>query len=292
MSNPFYQRTSSSEALRPLKFLLGAVAFFTLGSAFFPKIAFILGLSQEGISRFFFWQWLTYSFFEPAPRGLDGSLLIQLGFTLYLTWIFGSSLIERLGVRRFFFLFFGCALFGGLGAWSVLKIFHLPTLFISPSPALYGCLFAWTLLNAGSTVLLFFTFPVNAAKALYILIGFALFFDALQGNWPALAALSASLAYAYFFTLLCNQIRSPLSFLRPFETALLKGYSKLKSWTQKKPKIYRSSKIYDIHSGKPILDDEQFLDAMLTRISLYGEDCLSPQELKRMDEISKNRKRS
>lgn len=292
MSNPFCRPTSSSASPLSLKFLLGGMAFLTLACAFFPPLSSFFGLSQEGIDHFFFWQWLTYSFFESSPRGFDGSLFIQLGFSLYMIWIFGTSLIERLGLGRFFFLFFGSALFGGLGAWAILKIFHLPFLFINPAPALYGCLFAWTLLNAGSTILLFFTIPFNAARALYVLIAIALLISLAQRDWAVLAAFLFSLFYAYLFTLLSNQIRSPFSFLHRFESTLLRVYSQLKSWTQKKPKIYRSSKIYDIHSGKPILDDEQFLDTMLTQISLYGENRLSPEERKRMDEISKNRKRS
>lgn len=291
MSNPFYEQTGRYAAPRSLKFFLGGVALLTFLAAFFPSLSVILGLSTEGIDRFFYWQWLTYSFFEPSPRGLDGSLFIQLGFTLYLLWIFGSSLAEHFGARRFFSLFLGSALFSGLAAWMTLKTIHLQTLYISPAPALYACLFAWTILNAQAKILLFFTIPLSARVALYVLLGAAFLIYLSQRDFPSLAAMAISLFYAYLFTVLSQQILSPFSFLHPFERILIKILSKIKSWRIKKPKIYRSSKIFDIHSGKPILDDEDFLDSMLTRISLYGETCLSPEEKKRMDEIASRRKR-
>ncbi len=292
MSNPFYEQRGALASPKSLKIFLGFVSVLTLLAAFFPALSAILGLSTAGISGFFFWQWLSYSFFEPSPQGvLSGSLFIQLGFTLYLLWIFGSSLIERLGERRFFSLFLGSALMGGLAAWGTLKALHLPALFISPAPALYACLFSWTILNAQTKVLLFFTIPLNAGIALYVLLGITFFIYLSEAHWTALAAMLSSMIYAYLFAVFSQRILSPFSWLHPFERFLIKA-ADIRLWRVKKTKIYCSSKIFDIHSGKPILDDEAFLDSMLTRISLYGETCLTPEEKKRMDEISSKRRRS
>lgn len=289
MSNPFVRQTSAPP--RPLKILLAGITVLTFAGALWPSLSPLLGLSKEGIRHFFLWQWLSYSFFEPSAHGINGSLLIQLGFSLYLLWVFGASLIERLGLPRFFCLLSGSAFFGGLGAWTLLETLQMPTLFIGPAAALYGCLFAWTLLNAQAKLLLFAVLPLNASIALYFLIAITFLIDLSQSNWPALGAFFASLVYAYFFSLLCCKVHSPFRFLFPFEKLLFKIVGSFAKWPRKTPKIYRSSKIYDIRSGKPILDDEQFLDAMLTRISLYGENALSPEEKSRMNDISRGRKR-
>ena len=57
------------------------------------------------------------------------------------------------------------------------------------------------------------------------------------------------------------------------------GYLYLKAPTllRHKDKFYHPTKIFDFRSGQPVLDDDQFMDAMLARISLYGENSLTPE---------------
>ena len=291
MSNPFYQQLSPTPTPKWLNFFLALMTIATLASAFFPQFTPLFGLSEEGIDRFFYWQWLSYALFEPSSGGLSFSLIIQLGFSLYLLWIFGRSVIDRLGPARFISLFLGSAMIGGLAAWGLLKTFHTPLVFIDPRPALYGCMFAWTILNANATVLLFFAVPFNACRALYVFLGISLLIDLSHGNWPAGVALLAALAYAYLFTLISCQMLSPFSFMHPLEKIIIRASSRLKRWPGKSEQVYHSSKIYDIRSGKPVLDDEQFMDAMLTRISLYGEESLSPEDRKRMEQISARKRK-
>jgi hypothetical protein len=56
-----------------------------------------------------------------------------------------------------------------------------------------------------------------------------------------------------------------------------------------KEKFHSTTKIYDFRSGLPKLNDEQFMDAMLARISRYGKDSLSPEETERMKKISEKK---
>ncbi len=291
MSNPFYQQMSPTDTPKRLKFFLALMTTFTLGPAFFPQFTPFLALSQEGIDRFYFWQWISYGLFEPSSGGLSFALIIQLAFSLYVLWIFGRSLIDRLGLPRFLAIFLGAALVGGLTASRLLSALNSPRLFINSAPPLYACLFAWTLLNANATVFLFFAIPLNACRALYVFLGISLLIDLSHGDWPSAAALAAALAYTYFFTLAACQMLSPFSFLHRFEKAFIRFSSRLKRWPQKTPQTYRSSKIYDIRSGRPVLDDEQFMDAMLTRISLYGEESISPEDKRRMEQISQRKKK-
>jgi hypothetical protein len=81
-------------------------------------------------------------------------------------------------------------------------------------------------------------------------------------------------------------MRSPFTFLFQFENALLRAIERLHHLREKS---IPQSKIYDIKSGEPIGSDEQFMDAMLARISLYGEETLTAEEKQRMVEISKKK---
>lgn len=276
---------------RFIKILTALFAATTLGLALFPEGLPFLGLSKLGIETHFYWQWLTYGLFEPAPRGIGFSLLLQLGFSLYLFWLFGSSLIEALGERRFIYLSIGCTLAGGLGAWGMLKALHLSYLFAGLTPLVYGLLFAWTRLNRQATILLFFAIPINASRALYILIGLALLTNLSDRDWPAAASLLSSLGCVYLLSKFFSPTLTPIPWLRRMEWTLVRWKNRIKNWWKKPaPSSTRQSKIYDIRSGKPILDDEQFMDAMLARISVYGENSLSPEDRKRLNEISKKKK--
>jgi len=236
MPQQFYNWTASSSASRPLKILLGATVCFTLGSALIPALHLpsLFGLSRLGIDQFFYWQWISYFLIQPPVQGISFSLFIQLGFSLYLLWVFGNSLIDRLGQTRFFTLFFGSVLAGGLGAWGALEAMHSPYIFLGPTTPLYACLFAWTLLNEEARLFLFFTIPLKARTALYVLLGGTFLIDLSQAQWPSVAGLLAGIAYSYFFTLIACQIRSPFSFLHPFERIFMRYQNKAFFWKKKK----------------------------------------------------------
>jgi membrane associated rhomboid family serine protease len=291
MPNPFSNWSGPQTTPKPLKFLLGAIAAITLASALLPglHLPLFLGLSFPGIDHHFYWQWLTYLFIQPPLGGINLTLLIQLGFTLYLGWIFGTSLLDRLGYPKLTALFIGTALSGGLAAWAALLSVGSSQLFIGPTAPLYGLLFAWTLLNAEAEILLFFTIPLKARFALFVLMGSTLLIDLSQAQWTSVASLLASVSYSYLYTLLACRIRSPFTPLHGFERALIRTWERCRTWSRKKAAPYQPTKVYDIKSGLPVLDDDQFMDAMLAKISLYGEDSLSSDDRKRMTQISQRK---
>ena len=291
MTHPFYTLNSHSAPPQTLKFLLGTIAALSLTSALFPSLhlPFLLGLSSTGIDQHFYWQFLSYFLIEPAASGISFNLFLQLAFSLYMIYIFGTSLIEKLGQPKFYTLFLGSTLSAALGAWLTTTLLNLPFLLLGPTAPLYGCLFAWTLLNAEAEILLFFTIPFKARTALFILLGATLLIDLSNAQWPKVGALLLSITFSYLFTLLACRVRSPFSPLHSFERSLIRFWKKCSNWGQKKTTPYKPSKVYDIRSGQPVLSDDQFMDAMLNRISLYGEDSLSPKEKKRMLQISQSK---
>ncbi|MBI3508671.1 MAG: rhomboid family intramembrane serine protease [Chlamydiia bacterium] len=269
------------QAARHFKILLvltGAVGIFS------PLLLRILALSYEGVMQGYLWQFVSYLFVEPTATNNFGSLL-HLAFNLFLLWTFGNGLLERGKAGWFYGLYFSAGLVASLIAFGLMALSHNRVLLAGNSPALYATLIGWTLLNPNAKLLLFFSLPFRAAWLLLGLIGANLLIDLTNGNWILFCSYASACLFAYLYSLIAWRAESWLPFLQPFERMVFRLIERGKHLFSKE-KRFRKSKIYDFKSGRPILDDEEFLDAMLTRISLYGEEALSPAEKERMQKIS------
>lgn len=260
---------------RPLKILLLSIF---LVSIFSPFIGPYLVLSSSGIHHLYLWQFISYLFVHPFPTSL-----VYLIFNLYFLWTLGASLLERLKPPLFFTLYFGSGLAAALSAMIPMFLFHSPLFLAGSSSALYALLMSWILLNPDARLLLFFTISLKGYQILFLLIGINLLIDFSRADLVSPFSDLSATAFGYFFTLIACKARSPFSFLQSFANRLFRILENMKTT---KHKTYIRSKIYDIKSGTPILNDDQFMDAMLARISLYGEENLTQEETKRMQNIS------
>ncbi len=240
-----------------------------------------MSLSDDLISKGYIWTLITYPFTYSDKNLFD--LLFHLGFNGLFLWVFGLPLLERLGTKRFLVLFFGATLFAGLAVATTLHLLHSPQLFAGPTPPLFALITAWTILhgmrNVHLTHFVFRPFWIFA-----ILVGINLALDAISGMWIQFIADASAALYAYLFCLISEKVRSSIPSFYPFERAVLRSLEKLNA--AQKPK---TAKIYDFKTGEPVLDDEQFMDAMLAKISTHGEDKLSPEEKARMQKISERK---
>ena len=276
MNHSFHLGPSSTHPyLKILLAITGALSLFS--SRLIPYLA----LSLQGIEKLFLWQLATYPLIHPFPIGL-----FQLLFNLYLIWTFGSYLIERMGAASFFSLYFGAASFAGAASLLAMKMTYMSAPLMGTTPIVLASLVSWVLFNADARLLLFFTLPLKALHLILGLIGIALILDLTNSDWVHLFANIGAVLFGYLFTVIISRIYSPFLFLRSFERRILRLLEKINSVGKKERK---NTKIYDIKSGSPVLDDEQFMDAMLAKISLYGENSLTPEEKKRMDRISKKK---
>src|SRR5512147_2338520 len=115
MNNSQY-RLGPTQTPKGLKILIFATFFTSLCVALFnnlfhPSLEELLGLSPQGIQNFYLWQLFTYLFVHPVAHGISFSFLLSLGFSLYLIWVMGSSIIQKRGILSFFLLFFSSGLF-------------------------------------------------------------------------------------------------------------------------------------------------------------------------------------
>lgn len=264
-----------------LKIFLLSMLGVSLVAPFFPMIQGLLALSLSGIEHFFLWQLFSYSFVEISPLGISFPFFMQLAFNLYLLWIFGAMLMER-SEKLFFALYFGASAFAGLCTLGVMSLLGHPYFLSGATIPLYAVMIAWVMIYPETSLLLFMTIPMKAIWLILGLIGINLFIDAANANWIGSAGIFSSCVFGYLFALVVWKRKSVFGFLHPFETWVLR-------LIDRRPPISREPKVYDIHSGKPRLNDEQFMDAMLEKISRSGEQSLTAQERERMQQISKKK---
>lgn len=262
----------------PLKALIALTIALSVLAGLLPALYLWLALSWSGIEHLLLWQLVTYIFVEKGPISL--SFFLNLAFNVYILWTFGTHLLERSHTRLFLFLYFGATLLGGAAALLVPNA-HLA----GSANAVYAILVAWMLLNQGSQLLLFFSLPFKAQWLILGVIGATLAIYIANRYWAGAISLAVACIYSYFFTLIVWRQPGPFFFLRRAEKRIFQFLER-----KKKHEAYTHSKIYDIKSGEPVLDDDQFMDAMLDRISRHGEESLKAAEKKRMKEISKRKK--
>lgn len=244
-------------------FLRSLLLAFGLGGIFsglFFRSTAALALSYTGVMQGKFWQLATYPFILGAP--LSWWSLFFLALELLFLWIYSASIVEQKGNKSFFILVAGGALLGGLAS----LVCQSPLPLTGLAPIFFAILVTWMQINRGASLLIM-GFSVKAAALILSFIGLDLLIHLSQNNWVLLAANIGGACFGWI-------------------------YSKLPALSFRRVKTAKQAKIYDFRSGKPVLDDEKFIDAMLARISLHGEGSLSPEEKRRMEQISRKKKPS
>jgi hypothetical protein len=292
-SPPRFGPPSTPKSIKNLLLFLGIVPLFS--GFFFVWSSFLgpqqlLSLSIWGINHFLIWQVVTYPFVLDILGGISLGFFIELFFSLYLTWVVGSSLYEYLGKKRFFQFYFGTIIITGLLLIPVMLLFNFPFPFSGPAPLLYALLILWTMINPELELMLFMTFPVKAKWLITIMLTVIFLVNLGQEAWvPATAYLVSSLSSYFFGTLICS-LTSPFQFLHPIDSFFISFGQNQRSFKTKEPKEYSKAKVFDMQTGKALLNDDSFMDAMLEKISKSGEKSLSRKERKRMQQISLNKK--
>ena len=287
MVSRFFYRIGPTYTPKVIKLLLGLTAILSLLCAvqlsFFPShpIFYWLSLSLEGLKQGYFWQLLTYFFVVPT-MGFSGGFFLHLIFNLYLLWVFGESLSERTGQGKFLALFLISGIVSGLVALLIMSINAPFYILAGANTIIYSYLIAWVFANPNAEMRLFFTMPFKAKWLILSLLGINLLFALTQFNFVVFVNYFTSAFIGYIFSLIVFQHHSPFTAFVRFEKKVLNFFKRRKEKPQ--------SKVYDIKTKEPKLSDEEFMDAMLAKISKKGEKSLTHKEKKRMKEISKKKK--
>jgi membrane associated rhomboid family serine protease len=217
------------------------------------------------LRKLFLWQLVTYMF-------LHGGIWHIL-VNMFVLWMFGSSLENRLGRSRFLQLYFisgiGAGLCYAFTSWGPRSLIPM----LGASGAVFGVLIAFAMLfpERQITLLVFFVLPVTL-KAKYLVLGFALLeilslLSATRDNVAHIAHVGG-LLFGYLFMKSKYRLALPYAFAERFSDALKR------QWLWRK----RAGNRY-----KPI-DTEEFIsqevDPILAKISRQGMGSLTRREKK------------
>jgi membrane associated rhomboid family serine protease len=131
-------------------------------------LTFYLGLIPALITeKGFIWQIFSYMFLH-STHGF-----LHIFFNMYALLIFGVSIEQAWGARRFMLYYFFCGIGAGISIYLINLIssgmgYVIPT--IGASGAIFGLLLAFGILYPNAQILLFFIIPIRA-KYLVIMYG-------------------------------------------------------------------------------------------------------------------------
>ena len=239
------------------------LSFFTIVShALFtqvlhlPSPQFLLSLSLWGVEKFFLWQFISYLFVQPlSAEGFSFPLILHIFFDLYLLWAIGSAIVEAKGKKHFVGLYFGGALFIGLIAALLLFLFHSPLPFSGATMSIYILMIGWVFLYPEAMIMVFMMIPMRAKWLVFGLIGVNLLLDFSNGAFLSFALTAGALTFGYLYAILCWDILSPFHRLHPIEKRLIYTKRTLLQSFRRKRSPSDSPKVYDIRTGKAIVQD-------------------------------------
>ena len=279
---------------KTIKYIIGITLFLTLFSAVYDRLStsisltYLFSLSLSGVKNFFLWQFFTHPFLIGAPQGITPSLLLNLGFSLYLFAKISSLLSAQKGVKHLIALCLGSALFSGLAAFLTLYITPSPSLFGGPGPILFTLLVATVVLYPDLELLIFFTIPAKAKWLVLIILSSLLLIDLSNSLFVSFFAYLTAFLFGYFYATTVWSLKSPFPGVQSLQDRLSGLYKK----PSLDPYLRSSSKIYDFKTGERIISDEEFLDGCLTKIEQEGRHSLTLRERLRLYRLSKKERKA
>ncbi len=256
-----------------------------------PGLQTWLSLSWIGIHHYFIWQPLSYLFVQSnGAMGITLSFLIGLAFDMYILWIMGSAILEAVGTKPFLRLYFLSGIGAGLLALVAMYITKRYGIVAGPLSSILAIMTVWTMLNPEANLLIFFLFLLKAKWLLAGILGAILLVNVSQGDGVSLVLYLSGALLGYLYALMAWDLKSPFAWTHRFDRFLASCAEKMRTGTAKAQEIGRKTKILDIQTGKPIEDDESFVDAMLTKIAKKGEKSLTWRERHRLNSISERKR--
>ncbi len=256
-----------------------------------PSPQYLFSLTTWGIHKLFLWQFISYLFIQPVTTGgISISLLLHVFFDLYLLWAMGSAIVQARGKKHFLGLYFGGGFFVGVMAYASLLLLGSPAPLAGATPCIYILLIGWVFLFPDANLSLFLLLPLRAKWLVFGLIGVNLFLDFSNGNFFYFFVTASSMIYAYFYSVLLWEMLGPFRQLHPLEKKLIYYKRRLSNQFRQLGDIeVQPSKVYDFKTGKAIVQDDEFMDACLDKISKKGRHSLTIRERFRMWRISKKK---
>lgn len=245
---------------------------------------FLLGLSATGLQYMYYWQPLTYLFIQDVgSSGIHLFFLITLCFNMYLLWVIGTMVYERTGTGHLLVIYFGSGVFAGLVSMLFMHLWHHYFFLAGPSAALLAIFIVWVMYYPDNDLYFFFLIPLKPKLLLSFVLTILLISSLSNLDFISIIFFLSAALFGYFYGLIFLNLRSPYLFTHRFDKQVIKLANRMRGIDTK------DTKIVDISGVSQ--DDDAFIDAMLTKISKYGESSLTQSEKRRMQKISEKKMR-
>jgi membrane associated rhomboid family serine protease len=296
-----YFRFGPENTPRFLAILIFTTIAITLSCALFnPLFVYFFGLGPEewlslswyGIKNTHLWQPVTYLFVQySGSQGINLSFLLGLASNMYIVWIMGSTIALLMGRNPFLRLYFISGILAGLLAFACMPLFGQYPILSTPIASVLAILTVWTMLNPETELLLFFLIPMKSKWLIASALGLILLITLSQLDFVNLVLDISGVIIGYLFAVLAWNLQGPFAFTHPIDKYLanIGRLFRLKKSENLSREI--QTKIYDFKTGRAIIDDDKFVDAMLSKISKHGEKSLSWSERRRLKNISERKSR-
>ncbi len=295
----FNNYTAFQKPHQGLKYLLMTMTILSLVSAlslripiFGTNLQSLLSFSSWGMHNHFYWQLITHLFVQPLGGEVTIFFLVHLFFNVIFLFFVGRTLMNYKDPKDFFKLFFASGLIAAFAGWGISSAMGTSFYLAGPSTAIYALLTVWAFFNPHQEVLFFLVVPIQVRYLLLAMLGSSLFLDLANGNLLGFTTCLAAVSTGYFFALLKYEIHSPYTFLHDFEQNVINKKRNL--FRREKVEVFidpKKSKVYDFKTGRVVLDDADFMDVCLEKISKYGKKSLTLRERFRMFRVSRRMSR-
>ena len=141
----------------PLKILIFYIGGLSLLEALFNSLnspwpdTSLFALTTQGMSKGFYWQFITSIFIIPY-QGFIGGFFLHLSFNIFLFWQLGKALIAWKKRPSFYVLLISIGLLSSLIAWTGSCFFSLTKPYYGNTNLLAGLLFAYVILHPSEEI--------------------------------------------------------------------------------------------------------------------------------------------
>ena len=237
-------------------------------------------------ANFYPWQLITYKFMHSG--------FSHILFNMFFLWMFGMEIEHIMGSRKFLFFYLTSGVGAGLVQLLLAPFFGSVGPTLGASGAVYGVMIAFAMYFPDRYVYVYFLIPV---KAKYLIL-FLIVLEFLSVGDQSIVAHFAHVGGAVTGLIFIlydrkNRFRSKNIFdsfthNRTFTTSNFKDIFKSKSASSKD---IQDATFYDINETKKDdgINNQEEVDRILDKISLYGYQKLSESEKKTLFEASKKK---
>lgn len=158
-----------------------------------PRLNIYMGLDPERFIRNkFYWTILTHMFAH--------SSFSHLFFNMFMIFMFGHTLEEKMGSFKFIIYYIITGSFAGLFSLFIYYIFSMNVLLVGASGAIYAVLFAYAVIFPNRKIYIFGLIPINPPTLIAVFTLFNIYSQIFRDtNVAHITHLSGFLfAYLYF----------------------------------------------------------------------------------------------